>query len=106
MFREDCAVAAYLKTKLMTDAITDATRTIKNVKKETRVMGIAHHREKMARGDKKTIEKETTVPARKKANMMLEQILRIPRIWVISEGKAIVAPERSSLRIILTGLNQ
>ena len=80
MFKDDWAVAAYLKTKLMTDAITDATRVIKNVKKETRAIGRAHHREKMARGDMRIIAKETIVPARKKANMMLEQIFRIPRI--------------------------
>lgn len=38
--------------------------------------------------------------------MMLEHILRIPRIWVISAGNAMVAPERSSFKMISTGLNQ
>lgn len=80
MLRDVWAVAAYLKTKLMTDAITLPTRMTRKVRKETRDMGKANHREKMAMGDRKTITKEMIVPARKKANMMLEQILRIPRI--------------------------
>ena len=80
MLRDVCAVAAYLKTKLMTEAMTLPTRMTKKVRKETRDMGRAHHREKMAMGERKIIAKEMTVPARKKANMMLEHILRIPRI--------------------------
>lgn len=69
-----------MKTKLMTEAMTLPTRTTRKVRKETIDMGKAHHREKIAIGDRKTIKKEMIVPARKKANMMLEQILRIPRI--------------------------
>lgn len=80
MLRDACAVAAYLKTKLITEAMTLPTRMITKVRKETRDMGKAHHLEKIATGERKTIIKETMVPARKKANMMLEQILRIPRI--------------------------
>lgn len=80
MLRDVCAVAAYLKTKLMTEAMVLPTRMTRNVRKETMDMGKAHHREKIAMGDKKTMMKEMIVPARKKANMMLEHILRIPRI--------------------------
>lgn len=80
MFRDVCAVAAYLKTKLMTDAMTLPTRMTRKVRKEISDIGKAHHLEKMAMGDRKTITKEMTVPARKKANIMLEQSLRIPRI--------------------------
>lgn len=80
MLRDACAVAAYLKTKLITEAMTLPTRIIRKVRKEIRDIGRAHHREKMAMGERKTMMKETMVPARKKANMMLEQILRIPRI--------------------------
>lgn len=106
MLRDVCAVAAYLKTKLMTEAMTLPTRMTRKVRNETMDMGKAHHREKIAMGDRKTIKKEMIVPARKKANMMLEHILRIPRIWVISAGNAMVAPERSSFKMISTGLNQ
>lgn len=106
MLRDVCAVAAYLKTKLMTEAMTLPTRMTRKVRNETMDMGKAHQREKIAMGDRKTIKKEMIVPARKKANMMLEHILRIPRIWVISAGNAMVAPERSSFKMISTGLNQ
>lgn len=80
MLRDACAVAAYLKTKLITEAMTLPTSIMRNVRKETSDMGKAHHLEKIAMGERKTIMKETIVPARKKANMMFEQILRIPRI--------------------------
>lgn len=106
MFRVDCAVAANLKMKLMTEAMTEAARIHTKVRDEIKAMGNDHHREKMANGERKAIRKAMMVPARKRANMMCEQILRMLMMVVSVEGRAIVAPDKSSSNIIWTMLNQ
>lgn len=106
MFRDDCAVAAYLKTKLMTDAMVEAVKISMKVMAEMKAMGKDHHRENIAIGDRKTSKNASIVPARKNANMMCEQIFRMFRISVSVEGKAIVAPDKSSSRMTWTILNQ
>ena len=45
-------------------------------------------------------------PARKNPNMMCDAIRRIVRMSFTSDGSAIAAPARSSLRRTSTGLNQ
>lgn len=106
MLSDDCAVAAYLKTKLMTDAITDPAKMTTKVRPEMMDMGREIQREKMAMGERMERQKARMVPARKKANMRCEHSLRMSRICVSSVGKAIVAPARSSFRMTDTISNQ
>lgn len=106
MFRVDCAVAANLKMKLMTEAMMEAARMHTKVREEMKAMGRDHHREMIAIGERKTMRKAMMVPARKRANMMWEQILRMLMMVVSVEGRAIVAPDKSSSNIIWTILNQ
>lgn len=103
---DDCAVAAYLKTKLMTDAMVEAANIRIKVAAEMKAIGKDHQREKMAIGDRKTIRKARMVPARKKANMICEQIMRMLRISVRVAGRAMVAPDKSSSKMTWTMLNQ
>jgi hypothetical protein len=65
-----------------------------------------HHRLFMTMGVMKIETNVMQMPVKKNPNMRLLAILINFRILVISAGKAIVAPERSSLSRISTGLNQ
>lgn len=69
ILRDDCAVAAYLKTKLMTEAMIDAAKISIKVIADKMAIGKDHHREKMATGDRKASTKARTVPVRKNANI-------------------------------------
>lgn len=95
-----------MNTKLMTDAMTDAAKMSTNVTAEMMAMGKDHQREKMAIGERNTSRKARMVPARKKANMISEQILRMLRISVRAAGRAMVAPDKSSSKMTWTMLNQ
>lgn len=46
------------------------------------------------------------MPVMKKPNMMLEAVFTSESVETTSLGRAMVAPARSSLRIMSTGLNQ
>jgi hypothetical protein len=60
---------------------------------------------RMLRVNRKEINARMT-PVRKKPNMIFEANLRRERIVVISAGRGIVAPAKSSERMMVMGLNQ
>jgi hypothetical protein len=68
--------------------------------------GRDHQREYSTMGTRKMLRKFMQRPVRKKPNMRLLAILIRFRMLFISAGSAMVAPARSSLSRISTGLNQ
>jgi hypothetical protein len=69
-------------------------------------MAKLHQRENSTTGVMKIETKFMHTPVKKKPNMKWLASLIRPRILLISAGKAIVAPARSSFKRMETGLNQ
>jgi hypothetical protein len=65
-----------------------------------------YHREYRTMAPKNMQRKFIHRLTRKKPNMSLETMRMSVRIVMISEGSATVAPAKSSLKMIWTGLNQ
>lgn len=68
--------------------------------------GSSHHREYSVTGATKMLRKFMHTPVRKQPNMTREAILIRSRMLLMSAGSAMVAPDRSSLSRMETGLNQ
>ena len=107
----------FLKITYMTVAITAAPAVNSSARKVQTINGISLrkilrplccHRGRLEKpsGPRKMQVKVRQVPTMKAANIQCDAVLTMERTETISVGRAIVAPERSSLRIISTGLNQ
>jgi hypothetical protein len=99
-------VMTFRKIMNMTVAMMVAAAVRRAAMKVQIVIGKLHHLEKSTTGVMKMETKFMQTPARKKPNMRWLAILIRSKILLILAGSAIVAPERSSLSRISTGLNQ
>ena len=96
----------FLKMTNMTVAMTVAA-AVNNAAMNVQIAnGRLHHLEYSTIGAKKILTRFMQIPVRKKPNMRCDTIFMRCKMLLISAGRAMVAPARSSLRRISTGLNQ
>ena len=85
----------------------DAPPTSKPEKKNAaNESGIVLQRESIPSGVTKIMMKLTSVPVRKKPNMICDVTRSTSRMVITAVGRPMVAPARSSFMITSTGLNQ
>lgn len=95
-----------MKMTAMTVPIMEPSTVRRAATKVQRAIGKLHHLENIASGVANMEIVFIQMPVRKPPNIIWLAILISSKIVLTSEGSAIVAPARSSLSRISTGLNQ
>jgi hypothetical protein len=106
IFSPACDVMTLRKITNMTVAMIVAVAVSSAAMKVKIAIGKLHHLENNTIGVMKMETKFMHTPVKKKPNIKWEAILIRFKILLIFAGSAIVAPARSSLSRISTGLNQ
>lgn len=106
MFRSGWPVMTLLKTMAIAVPIAEPTTVRRAATNVQITIGRLHHLENRAAGVMKIEIKFMQIPVKKAPNMRRLAIRINFRILLISAGRAIVAPAKSSLSKTSTGLNQ
>lgn len=106
MLKPAWLVMTFLKIVNMTVAMMAAAAVRRAVMKVKMDREKEYHREYRERMHSGMERKFRIVPVRKKPNMRCEARRMSERMVFISAGRVMVAPAKSSLRRISTGLNQ